>query len=191
MTSKRRTSSSRKRTPKLSKRPALPVLSEANAPGKEYRVGPGHPPKEFQFKQGQSGNPNGRRRQNSNDADFKALLEQALRGKVTLRQGEKEYRVSKREAGIEQLVNQFARGDRYARRDLIALAGRLGIDLVAGQDKVIQEALEAAVTADDEALLADYVRRHGGNPDHSGGDPYAAEEISPKPGHTSPEERKP
>ena len=25
-----------------------------------YKVGPGHPPKEFQFKPGQSGNPNGR-----------------------------------------------------------------------------------------------------------------------------------
>ena len=27
---------------------------------KEYRVGPGRPPKEFQFKPGQSGNPKGR-----------------------------------------------------------------------------------------------------------------------------------
>jgi hypothetical protein len=187
MTSKLR--SSRTSTEKRSKKP---LASDAHVPAEKYRVGPGCPPKEHQFKPGQSGNPKGGSRKTSIAPDLKVSLERALSQRVTLRQGEKEQIVTKAAAGIEQLVNQFAKGDRYARRDLIDLAGRLGIDLVAGQDKLIQEALEAAVTADDEALLADYVRRHGGDPDHFGGGPDAAsEEISPEPGHTDPEDTNP
>jgi hypothetical protein len=45
-----------------------------------YRVGPGRPPREFQFKPGQSGNPKGARRTNPAMApDLKTLLEQGLR----------------------------------------------------------------------------------------------------------------
>jgi hypothetical protein len=68
--------------------------------------------------------------------------------------------ISKAAAGIEQLVNQFAKGDRHARRDLIALAGELGVDLLAGQGDALGESVAKALSANDEALLADYVRRH-------------------------------
>jgi len=69
----------------------------------EYRVGPGRPPKEFQFKPGQSGNPKGKRRKGSLVGQLKAELERALRQNVTLRQGEKEQTVTMRAAGIRQL----------------------------------------------------------------------------------------
>jgi uncharacterized protein DUF5681 len=104
----------------------------------EYRVGPGRPPKEYQFKPGQSGNPKGARRKPKSIApDLKALFERALSGKVTLRQGEQEKIITKAAAGIEQLVNQFAKGDRHARRDVLTLAARLGVD-VAAQAEVQQ-----------------------------------------------------
>jgi hypothetical protein len=126
----------------------------------EYRVGPGRPPKEYQFKPGQSGNPKGARRKPRSIApDLKALLKRALSGKVTLRQGEQEKIITKAAAGIEQLVNQFAKGDRHARRDLLALAERLGVDLVAGQGAALEQSVAAALSANDEALLADYVQR--------------------------------
>jgi hypothetical protein len=177
----RKLSSSRTSAQKRSK---MPVAADVDRP--KYR---GRPPKEYQFKPGQSGNPKGARRKTSIAPDLKAALEHALGQRVTLRQGEKEQIVTKAAAGIEQLVNQFAKGDRYARRDLIDLAGKLGIDLIADQDKVIHEALTVAVTADDEALLADYVKRHGGNPDPSGGNPdVASDETSPNPDHTNSEE---
>ena len=131
----------------------------------EYLVGPGRPPKEYQFKPGQSGNPKGAKRKPQSIApDLKALFERALSGKVTLRQGEKEKIISKAAAGIEQLVNQFAKGDRHARRDLLALAERLEVDLTAGRGDTLGPAVAAALSANDEALLADYVRRHGGQP---------------------------
>jgi hypothetical protein len=135
----------------------------------EYRIGPGRPPKEYQFKPGQSGNPKGARRKPRSIApDLKALFERALSGKVTLRQGEQEKIITKAAAGIEQLVNQFAKGDRHARRDLLALAERLGVDLVDGQGDALGQTVAAALSANDEALLADYVRRHAVQLDRPG-----------------------
>ena len=135
--------------------------SKTDATDQEYRVGPGRPPREHQFKPGQSGNPKGARRKPRSIApDLKALFERALSAKVTLRQGEQEKIITKAAAGIEQLVNQFAKGDRHARRDLLALAERLEVDLVAGRGEALEQTVAAALSANDEALLADYVRRH-------------------------------
>ena len=158
------------------KRSDAPLSLKSDPSDQDYRVGPGRPPKEHQFKPGQSGNPaGGRRRPTSIAPDLKALFERALNEKVTLRQGEREKIITKAAAGIEQLVNQFAKGDRHARRDLLALAERLGVDLVAGQGDALEQTVAAALSANDEALLADYVQRHAIQPDHPGeidaGDP--------------------
>ena len=86
----------------------------------EYKVGPGRPPKEHQFKPGQSGNSKGRKRKPPSIAmDLKALLGRALSKTITLRQGQKERIVTMAAAGIEQLVAQYAKGDRHARRDAL------------------------------------------------------------------------
>jgi Family of unknown function (DUF5681) len=105
-------------------------------------VGYGRPPMHTRFKPGQSGNPKGaRKKPRSNAPDLKALLERALGKKVTLKQGEEERTVTMGAVGIEQLVAQFAKGDRHARRDLIALADKLGVDLMPSQRKAIEDAL--------------------------------------------------
>jgi hypothetical protein len=156
----------------------------------EYRVGPGRPPKEFQFKPGQSGNLQGARlRKPSVGRDLKKLLERALSKKVKLRQGEKEYIVTKAEAGIEQLVNQYAQGDRQARRDLFDFAGRLGVDLAAGQGEVLEKAVEA-LAPEDEALLADYRARarQASGPDQGDHDADALAAQSETPANTEPGE---
>ena len=148
------------------KRSNAPLNLKTDTSDQEYRVGPGRPPKEYQFKPGQSGNPKGTRRKPKSIApDLKALFERALSGQVTLRQGEQETIITKAAAGIEQLVNQFAKGDRHARRDLLALAARLGVNLVAGQGDALEQSVATALSANDEALLADYVRRHAVQPD--------------------------
>ena len=151
------------------KRSHAPLSLKNDACDPEYRVGPGCPPKEHQFKPGQSGNPKGARgKPRSIAPDLKALFERALSAKVTLRQGEQEKIITKAAAGIEQLVNQFAKGDRHARRDFLALAQTLGVDLVAGQGDALEQAVAAALSANDEALLADYVQRHSVQPDRRG-----------------------
>ena len=147
-------------TPRLGPKRAAMIPTASHSPDGEYRVGPGHPPKEYQFKPGQSGNPKGAKRKASSIApDLKALLQRALNDKVKMRRGEREQIITKAAAGIDELVNQFVKGDHRARRDLIALTGKLGIDLTAGQSKeAIGSAIAEAVSIQDEALLAEYVQ---------------------------------
>jgi hypothetical protein len=131
--------------------PAPIVTSEP-----EYKVGPGRPPKEHQFKPGQSGNPKGAERKPKPMApDLKAALERALNESIKLKQGERERTMTMAEAGIKQLVAQFVKGNHQARRDVIGLAKELGVDLMAGQ----QQALQEAVAANHEAILNAYVDR--------------------------------
>ena len=130
--------------------------ADPEAPEQEYKVGPGRPPKPFQFKPGQSGNLKGaKRKKPTMDLDLKVALERALNKTITLKQGDKERTVTMATAGIEQLVAQYVKGDRNGRRDLFALADRLGVDLLAGQKQAIKEAL----TANHEAILKAYVDR--------------------------------
>jgi hypothetical protein len=122
----------------------------------EYKVGPGRPPREYQFKPGQSGNPKGaKRKPPSLLPDLKRLFEQALSEKVTLRQGDKERTLTMAETGIRQLIAQFAKGDRHARRDVFAYAAMLGIDLITSQRAAIEEVL----ASDYQAILNTYVAR--------------------------------
>jgi uncharacterized protein (DUF2345 family) len=141
------------------RQPAAAAVTATETPDQQYKVGPGCPPKEYQFKPGQSGNPKGaKRKQPSMALDLKAALERALNKKIKLKQGENERLMSMGQAGIEQLVTQFAKGDRHARRDLITLADRLGVDLLAGQKQVLQQAL-----ADNHrAILDAYFERRTG-----------------------------
>jgi len=133
---------------------AAPAPTKTSEP--EYKVGPGHPPKEYRFKPGQSGNPKGLKRKPKPMApDLKAALERALREPIKLKQGERERTMTMAEAGIKQLVAQFVKGNHQARRDLIVLCDKLGVDLMAGQ----QQALEEAVAANHEAILNAFVDR--------------------------------
>jgi Family of unknown function (DUF5681) len=137
-------------------KPEQSLAATTPVPSSEYKVGPGCPPREHQFKPGQSGNPKGaKRKPTSVMPDLKALLERALDKKVRLKQGEKERSMSMLAVGMEQLVAQYAKGDRHARRDLFALADKLGVDLKAGQANVIEEAL----AANHQAILEAYVDR--------------------------------
>ena len=142
------------------KRTPARTLVNLQPPNTPYRVGPGFPPREHQFKPGQSGNPDGARKRSPTIApDLKALLQAALSKKVTLTIGDKERILTKAAAGIEQLVDQFARGDRYARRDLFDLADKLGLDLGASSRATLEELAGKALTAEDEALVTDFLKR--------------------------------
>jgi hypothetical protein len=89
-----------------------------------------------------------------------------LKEKIKLQRDEEEAIITKATAGVEKLVNGFAEGDRHARRDLILLADKLGVDLTAGQP--IDSALAAAFRATNEAIIADFLRRHGVQPQSRG-----------------------
>jgi Family of unknown function (DUF5681) len=135
------------------------IASSAALPGEEYKIGPGKPPREYQWKPGQSGNPAGKKP--SMLPDLKAQFERALNNKIKLKRGERDEIVTKLAAGADMLIDQFVAGDARARRDVIAFANLLGVDL-ASQSRKIEQALKEHHTTDDEELLADYFRRHRG-----------------------------
>src|SRR5437879_1622363 len=117
--------------------------TEAQEPPDEdaYKVGPGRPPKQHTWKKGgRSPNPTGRpKKVPSMKPDLKKAFESALNEKVVITKDKKEIVLTKAALGIQQLVNQFAKGDRHARRDLFQYATQLGVDLQAKD--VIAEAL--------------------------------------------------
>lgn len=130
-----------------------------NASLNGYDIGYKRPPPAFRFSKGVSGNPDGKRKR-PKAPNLKTQLQSALNKTVTIRLGNRHKTVSKGAAGIEHLVDQWAKGDRNARRDLLALCDDFGVDLT--EREALQEALDDALSAEDEALLADFVRRHGG-----------------------------
>jgi hypothetical protein len=118
-----------------------------------YKVGPGFPPNEHKWKPGcPSPNSNGRpRKVPSMKADVKKIFEDALNEKIEVTKKNKKSVLSKLAFGLQQLATQFARGDRYARRDVFTYAATLGVDLQAKE--VIEEALEASHEAIVEAAI--------------------------------------
>ena len=93
--------------------------------------------------------------------DLKKALESALNEKVVITKDKKEVVLTKAALGIQQLVNQFAKGDRHARRDLFQYAALLGVDLQA------KDVIAEALGINDQAIVEHYVRRqlatvHGG-----------------------------
>ena len=70
----------------------------------------------------------------------------------------KEIVLTKAALGIQQLVNQFAKGDRHARRDLFQYASLLGVELHA------KDIIEEALGVDDQAIVDAAFRRMHNRP---------------------------
>ncbi|HEX7631527.1 MAG TPA: DUF5681 domain-containing protein, partial [Lacunisphaera sp.] len=79
----------------------------------DYEVGYGRPPREHQFKSGQSGNPRGRPKGSKN---LKTLARKVMNTKVTLRENGKTRTVSKAEAMLMAVFNRGLGGDASAAR---------------------------------------------------------------------------
>jgi Family of unknown function (DUF5681) len=120
-----------------------------------YKVGPGFPPNEHKWKKGcPSPYPKGRpKKVLSMKPDLKKALESALNEKVVITKDKKEIVFTKAALGIQQLVNQFAKGDRHARRDLFQYASELKVDLH------VKDLVTEALGINEEAIVEFYVRR--------------------------------
>jgi hypothetical protein len=120
----------------------------------DYRVGPGRPPKEHQWKPGQSGNPKGaKRKKRSLMPELKEQFERVFSQKLKVTQGDRQRFITRWVAGLEQLSIQFAKGDRHARRDVLYFAERLGIDLLTSTKA------SDTLSTDHQAILDAYVER--------------------------------
>jgi hypothetical protein len=86
------------------------------------KVGYKHPPVKSQFRQGQSGNPRGRRKGQRNLA---AVLAEVLCQTVTVKQGGKAQRMSKGEALIQMLLTKAHKGDGRAIKATLYLTEKI------------------------------------------------------------------
>ena len=83
------------------------------------RVGYRSPPREHQFKPGQSGNPRGRPKGSLNVA---TVLAKTLREKLTVMENGRRKTITKLDAAVKQLVNKAATGDARAIHLLLGLS---------------------------------------------------------------------
>jgi hypothetical protein len=116
-----------------------------------YEIGYGKPPKHTRFKPGQSGNPRGRPNGTRN---LKTDLAEELAQRIAINEGGRRLAVSKQRGMLKQLMAKALKGDVRAANTVIGLVERL-LESRTDADG------SAAITAQDEAIVADFLRRHG------------------------------
>jgi hypothetical protein len=116
-------------------------------------VGYGRPPAHSQFKRGQSGNPKGRQKGQRN---VRTVVDDALNQRIKIREGDRSRSVTKLDAVIITMVNAALKGDAKAQASLITMMRSLGMT---GEPPAATN--QEPFTADDEAVIAAYIRRHG------------------------------
>jgi hypothetical protein len=89
----------------------------------DYEIGRGRPPKEYQWKKGQSGNPSGRPRKK---LDQKTLYEKIIAETVTIRENGKERKVPKYDALIRSHYAKGINGEVASAKLVMEEAARLG-----------------------------------------------------------------
>ncbi|WP_170331374.1 DUF5681 domain-containing protein [Ruegeria arenilitoris] len=103
---------------------------------KDYEVGYGKPPKVTQFKKGRSGNPKGRPK---GAKGVNASLKRELEAKITVREGNREVRISKAEAIAKRLTAGALKGDTKLMMALL----KLDADLFDPSEMDAQESVRA------------------------------------------------
>lgn len=118
----------------------------------DYKVGYCHPPKETQFKKGQSGNPKGRKRKPESVRD---QTESALSRKVTVTEGGRTKKLSVQEVIIRGQISKAIKGDLKSAAFLFHL---LNAPEYADTDLIDQ----ADLLAEDQAMLDEMIRKIAG-----------------------------
>lgn len=117
----------------------------------KYKVGYGCPPKEHQFKPGQSGNPKGRPKKNNNFAED--VLEE-MSEMITVQENGKLTKITKKRALAKRLIADSLSGKVSAIKILTPI--------LAGETKITKD-LEGELTLQDSQILEDYIQRRLSN----------------------------
>ena len=112
-------------------------------------VGYGRPPKQTQFRPGQSGNPTGRRK---NSRNFKTDLVAELHELVPIRENGREMKVTKQRAFIKALVAAAIKGDMRATNALVSFC-TCSLGSENGED------VDASPTPEDIDIINTFVKR--------------------------------
>jgi Family of unknown function (DUF5681) len=91
-------------------------MTESDSSDRDYKVGPGRPPKHTRFKPGQSGNPKGRPK---GRVSMQTAAERELMKLVDVPENGKTRRLTKQAMVVRTLVHQSIKGDHKATDMLI------------------------------------------------------------------------
>lgn len=119
---------------------------------KDYEVGYGKPPKNSQFKKGQSGNAKGRPKESKNTY---TLLDEALSKKMTVIENGEQIQISKRQAIILQLVNKGVKGE------IKAIGTLFPHMLMSDAKEEDKEKILSGLNQDDEKIIQNYLNLIG------------------------------
>ena len=131
-------------------------LARPAAEDAAYEVGYCKPPKHTQFKPGQSGHPSGRPRSQRN---FRTAVREALKEKITIREGDRTRTVSKMDAIIQVTFNKALKADAKALVAFLQFVRWTGL-----MDEEPELSSTESISAEDEAILTEYLERHGLKP---------------------------
>jgi hypothetical protein len=129
--------------------------SDSKDPTIPYEVGYGRPPIESRFQPGQSGNPKGRQKRKRN---LRTEVREALDKSIALREGDRTRKVTKQAALITTLVNSALKGDQKACSSLLSIMRAVGL-----ADEAPDANSHQPLTAEDDALVEDFLRRNSPN----------------------------
>lgn len=118
---------------------------------KNYEVGYGRPPREHQFKPGQSGNPKGRPKKNNNFAED--ILEE-MSEVITIQENGKFKNITKKRALAKRLIADSLSGK--------VSAIKLLTPILAGET-IVKDAREEELISQDAQILEDYIKRRLNN----------------------------
>src|SRR5713101_3590097 len=141
----------------MTKQPRLPETSrpdDTQPPdaSRGYAIGYGRPPAHTQFKPGHPKRGGRPKRQRNARTAFEGIINE----KITIREGKRPRSLSKRDAFYLRITNDAISGNDKAQSKVIALMQSHRLN---GEPQ--EETNREPLTADDEALIADFFRRHG------------------------------
>lgn len=115
----------------------------------DYEIGYGKPPKDKQFKEGQSGNAKGRPKGRKN---LHTLLDEILNQKITMKENGKTIRVSKKTAMLLQLVNKGVKGDTKA---ILSLTPYISLADIRAEERA---EIMKAISRDDKQIVKNFMK---------------------------------
>jgi hypothetical protein len=115
----------------------------------KYEIGYKKPPKDSQFKPGQSGNRKGRPKDHRNTYN---MLTEVLDQKISIKENGRDLRISKKLAMIMQLVNKAVKGDVKAINSLLPHM------LMADVKEEDKNKILASISQDDREIITNYLK---------------------------------